>query len=321
MSTPIYTFAACSDKGTVRQNNEDNFFIQGQAPMPTAASDHYSTFSANLSEGVAAVFDGMGGEAYGASASSLLARLLASNPQAVLRAGDRAVPQYVERANTLVCEMQKEKKARIGSTMTIASVTSDSVTVYNLGDSPAYLFSGSSLKKLSRDHTVAQQLVNLGILSPEQAASDNRRHQLTQHIGVDPSEMALSAHNSGAFPFGPGDCLLLCSDGVTEGLSESDIAKILSAGTTAERLASTIVDCAIRGGSRDNVTAVVVKAAGAPYDHAYEAEPTIDNGINPVFASSEKKKLSNVKTAILWTLCILLSFGIGMLLPLILELL
>ena len=156
MSTPIYTFAACSDKGTVRQNNEDNFFIQGQAPMPTAASDHYSTFSANLSEGVAAVFDGMGGEAYGASASSLLARLLASNPQAVLRAGDRAVPQYVERANTLVCEMQKEKKARIGSTMTIASVTSDSVTVYNLGDSPAYLFSGGTLKKLSRDHTVAQ---------------------------------------------------------------------------------------------------------------------------------------------------------------------
>lgn len=319
MSTSLYTFAACSDKGSVRQNNEDNFFIQGQAPMPTAASDHYSTFSGNLTEGVAAVFDGMGGEAYGASASSLLARLLASNPLAVLKAGDRAIPQYIERANTLVCEMQKEKKARIGSTMTIASITSDNVTVYNLGDSPAYLFSGGRLQKLSRDHTVAQQLVNMGVLTPEQATTDSRRHQLTQHIGVDPSEMTLSSHCSGAFPFGTGDCLLLCSDGVVEGLSEREIANILAVGTTAERLAATIVDFAVKGGSRDNVTAVVVKAADPVSDYSYESEPTIDISENLVI-SSEPSRMNTWKTAVLWALCVLLTFGIGVFLPLILDL-
>ncbi len=278
MSTPIYTFAACSDKGSVRQNNEDNFFIQGQAPMPPTASAHYTTFTGNLTEGVAAVFDGMGGESYGAEASYLAARVLASNPQAVLTAGDIAIPQYIKKANELVCDMQNQKKARIGSTMTIASVKPDSVTVYNLGDSPAYLFSGGRLHKLSRDDTVTQQLVNMGLLTPEQALTDNRRHQLTQHIGVDQSELTLQEHRSGAVPFGAGDCLLLCSDGLVEGLSEQEISAILASGGSAERIAATLVEQAIIGGSRDNVTAVVVKSGDAIFDFSYESEQTIDNG-------------------------------------------
>lgn len=321
MSALNYTFAACSDKGAVRQNNEDNFFIQGQAPMPTSVSDHYSSFSANLTEGVAAVFDGMGGEAYGAQASSLLARLLASNPAAVIKAADRAMPQYVAQANKLICEMQEEKKARIGSTMTIASVSGDSVTVYNLGDSPAFLFSKGRLTKLTRDHTVTQQLVSMGVLTPEQAATDKRRHQLTQHIGVDTSEMTLSAHCSGAFPLNAGDRLLLCSDGVVEGLSENEIVSILSGGASAERLASTVVERAIRGGSHDNVTAVVVTAAADPSaEYSYESEPTINTPMRAQQSEAPARRFSPAKTAILWSLCVLLAFGVGVFLQLLLGL-
>lgn len=320
MPTPIYTFAACSDKGSVRQNNEDNFFIQGQAPMPPNASAHYATFTGNLTEGVAAVFDGMGGESYGAEASSLAARVLASNPIAVLNSGDIAIPQYIKKANELVCDLQAQKKARIGSTMTIASVKPDSIMVYNLGDSPAYLFSGGRIQKLSRDHTVTQQLVNMGLLTPEQALTDSRRHQLTQHIGIDQSELALQEHCSGPVPFGSGDCLLLCSDGLTEGLSEREICSIIASGGSAERIAAALVEQAILGGSRDNVTAVVVKSGDAIFDFSYESEQTIDNG-GISFEPGKGEPFGRGKTALLWVLCVLFAFGTGLLWYRILELL
>lgn len=316
MTNITYTFAACSDKGTVREKNEDNFYIQGQPPMPAAASDRYSAFSGGLSQGVAGVFDGMGGEAYGGDASSLVARMLSSNPNAVLNMADRAIPQFVNQANNAVLGMQKQKMARIGTTMTVATINDMGVTVYNLGDSPAFLFSRGKLIKLSRDHTVVEQLVSMGVLSKEQAQSDKRRHQITQYIGLDTSEVTLSPHNSGTFPLSGGDCVVLCSDGVTDGLSEADIASLCASGMTAEKIASGIVDEAKRCGSRDNITAVVIKASGGGSD-LYDYEPTVDDWDASASSAEGSKRLSTPLTALLWIICACLAFGLGWLWTLI----
>ena len=97
-----------------------------------------------------------------------------------------------------------------------------------------------------------------GLLTHEEARKDPRSHQLSQHLGIPPEEMQLSLHQQENIPFAKGDVLLLCSDGLTEGLEESAIIRLIEQQPDSPDLASSLTAAALASGSRDNITALTV---------------------------------------------------------------
>ncbi|MEG1491520.1 MAG: SpoIIE family protein phosphatase [Oscillospiraceae bacterium] len=304
--------------GTCRQNNEDNFSVKGKSIPFNDISSRHLTSSAPESYGVVGVFDGMGGEQYGEIASSIAAQLLPAYTTTILNDQNTGVTQFLKHANKLIEIQIEERRAKMGTTAVIASYTEKGVTFYNLGDSRAYLLSGNRLLQCSYDDTVAQQMVSIGLITPQEALADKRKHQLTQHLGIASEEMTLSAHCSGEISVYEGDCFLLCSDGVTDALSDTNIAFILSQKKSSAEIAEDIVMNAMINQSKDNVTAIVVKVQGG------ESKPNLGgdkhkNNSRPVPVRVEQRfpaqnpviKKETGKIAALWILCDILALALG----------
>ena len=256
MRQPGYLAAVCSDQGTVRSRNEDNFYLGGYCLDQNAALRR-ARVEQPLGECAAvAVFDGMGGERRGDEASRLAADCLADWAEHLAAGGDPG--EYVEAANADICAAARRAGGTMGSTLVLAVLGQTGCTVYNVGDSRAFLWREGTLRQLSRDHTVVAQLLSMGLITPEQARTDRRRHQLSQHLGIPPEEMRIQA-SAQSFALEPEDTLLLCSDGVTDGVEPEHLARLLASPLPPGELAEAIVDAALEGGSRDNITAMVVR--------------------------------------------------------------
>ena len=251
--------ALSTDIGRTRNNNEDNFFLQGKMLPEEEKGGRFSLTFPPTESLVVGVFDGMGGEALGEVASEICARMLQKHEESILTDGQIGVEKYISEANSSVCSKIKEHKARMGSTLVVAAATSNAVRIYNIGDSRAYFWRNGAMSLISNDHTVVKQLIASGILSNADAASDPRRHQLTQHIGVFPDEMLIEPFCASPIPPESGDVFLLCSDGVTDGLCDSEISSILSSSKNANVLAKSVVAAARAAGSPDNITALVIR--------------------------------------------------------------
>jgi len=150
---------------------------------------------------------------------------------------------------------------RMGSTLTaLYHLSGNQATLANVGDSRIYLLRrGKRLQQLTRDHSKAQQLIDLKILTPEQARRHPSRHELTRHLGIYPEEMDLQPDLEEVSALKAGDSFLLCSDGLYDSLTDERIEAILGASGSAQERAEALVQKAIEGGSRDNVTALVVQ--------------------------------------------------------------
>ena len=256
MRQPEYLAAVCSDQGTVRSRNEDNFFLGGYC-LDQDSALRRASISQNLGECAAvAVFDGMGGERRGDEASRLAADCLADWAEHLAAGGDPA--EYVEAANAEICAAARRAGGTMGSTLVLAVLEHAGCTVYNVGDSRAFLWREGTMRQLTRDHTVVAQLLSMGLITPEQARTDRRRHQLSQHLGIPPEEMRIQA-SAQSFELEAGDTLLLCSDGVTDGIEPEHLARLLASPLSPGQLAEAVVDAALEGGSRDNITALVVR--------------------------------------------------------------
>ena len=128
--------------------------------------------------------------------------------------------------------------------------------VAHLGDSRAYLLREGVLTRLTRDHTVAQEMLEAGLLDEEQAQHHRLRHQLTRLLGdemtdVEPDIWQLQLQDE--------DCLLLCTDGLTNMVSDEAISGILKSKHPAREVAIELIEAALNAGGRDNVTAVVAR--------------------------------------------------------------
>lgn len=231
-----YIWATATHPGMVRDNNEDSVF-------PASSGD--STNSALI-----IVADGMGGHIAGEVASRIAVNAAASSevpPGDRVAAGNRAIREEVAREPSL---------EGMGTTMTLLSIVDGTATIGHVGDSRAYLLRGGELKQLTEDHTVAAELVAMGQLSPEGAASHPQRHMLTRTLGltrfvnVDEIEVEIL----------DGDRILLCSDGLTEMVDDGTIAATLADGAPDE-VAWELVELANRAGGVDNITVVVVAAS------------------------------------------------------------
>ena len=245
--------AACGcHTGNLRDNNEDNFWFAGEylesqhGIMPRTIS----TRSWGANGWTAAVFDGMGGENFGEIASYAAAKSLAELglTEQVRHRGITGALQYAaEVMNRAVIDGQEEMKtSRMGSTMVSISFFRGTAYICNLGDSRAYCLRSSVLTQLSRDHVASL---------PTRAG---RKQPLTQYLGIDPEEMLLEP-SIAQQSCQRGDVFLLCSDGLSDMLTDQEIAEIL--GSCREPVGSVdrLIAAALEHGGRDNITVIVCR--------------------------------------------------------------
>ncbi|HUG07989.1 MAG TPA: Stp1/IreP family PP2C-type Ser/Thr phosphatase [Acidimicrobiia bacterium] len=230
-----YVWATATHKGMVRDKNEDSVY-------PTSSGE-------SEDQVLVIVADGMGGHVAGEVASRIAVNAAASTDlEAVDRvaAGNRAIREEVARDPGL---------EGMGTTMTLLMVEDDLATFGHIGDSRAYLLRRGDLTQLTADHTVAAEYVAKGELSPEEASTHPQRHMLlrtlglTRYVNVDEVEVELQ----------PGDRILLCSDGLTEMVSNESIGETLAKGTPDEMVWE-LIEMANDAGGVDNITVAVVEA-------------------------------------------------------------
>jgi PPM family protein phosphatase len=233
-------YGARSDQGMVRTSNEDSFVADG----------HNKIFL---------VADGMGGHAAGEIASQLAAGAV----QEILSAGgpdsssELLLHRAVQQANTRVYETQKlEPEYRgMGSTLAVLTLMDDRYFLANVGDSRAYLFRDGTLNQLSRDHSLVWPLYEKGLITKDAISRHPQKNLITRSIGTYP-EVEVDVQ-SGALR--EGDVYLLCSDGLTDVLSDRAIVTFLSgAGKDPQEMSERLIEAANSGGGPDNITVVVV---------------------------------------------------------------
>jgi serine/threonine protein phosphatase PrpC len=144
--------------------------------------------------------------------------------------------------------------AGMGTTLTGAFSVGVDLFVSHVGDSKAFLFRDDAMRKITHDHTVAQQYADMGVISQEEVATHRMHHVLTRAVGGPGEELEGDLHH---LQIANGDRLLLCSDGLTDMASEEDIAAVLRTHPLSQDTCRALVELALQGGGRDNVTVIV----------------------------------------------------------------
>lgn len=227
-----------------RDNNEDAFFVD--------PSSRYFL-----------VADGMGGQSAGERASGLATEIV---PQKLSQLDfDRAtadqtvksIDEAVSQANYEIMALGEvdSKLKNMGTTLAFIVQVAGTMYVGGVGDSRVYLLRGGKLEQLTTDHSLTQALVDAGTLTLEEAANHRYRNVLYRYLGC--KEGGQGTNPKQVRPQ-VGDKYLLCSDGVTGGADDPKLAELLAAGTDPQATAEVIVQAATDGGSKDNITGVVI---------------------------------------------------------------
>ncbi|HEY1377097.1 MAG TPA: protein phosphatase 2C domain-containing protein [Gemmataceae bacterium] len=261
-------FGAASHTGLVRSNNEDHFVVverrRTRAVLLTNLPDGFLP-PADDTAYVLAVADGMGGAAFGELASSLALRSGWEQAPAAIKwtwiVTDKEIEDLKERLELTFRRMDQALRDRaaadpacagMGTTLTGAYTVGPEAFVAHVGDSRAYLHRAGRLTQLTRDQTLAQQCRDMGM--PVLKASWH--HVLTDCLGARDHDVHVEFHH---LRLADGDRLLLCTDGLTDMVSDGDIAEVLGRDAHPREAARALVDRALERGGLDNVTAVVAR--------------------------------------------------------------
>jgi protein phosphatase len=238
---PALQAAGRTHQGLVRPGNEDSFLC---------------------GRWVFAVADGVGGHPAGEVASALVLE-----PVNELDARDATDEGPTAALLTAAHEGNRRvradaaahpARAGMGTTMTAAAVANGTVALAHAGDSRAYLLRpGDGLQRLTLDHTPVEDAVMAGELSREEAETHPHRHVLNRVVGPDPD---VAFDTPEPVTLAAGDRLLLCSDGLTEAITEADIRRLLQETPEVQAAVDDLVEAALSGGAPDNVTVVLVGA-------------------------------------------------------------
>jgi protein phosphatase len=199
------------------------------------------------------VADGMGGHGHGAVASQLVRSTMLG------QAGSIDLPQAIRAAHESIVAAGEQDATlqNMGSTIVAARIASRRCQVAWVGDSRAYLFREGTLRALTRDHSYVELLRELGELSEEQLQNHPKGHVITRGLGMADAEASLIEE-----PLRTGDWIVLCSDGLTEELTDSQIAAALASLDSVNDAAATLVARALARGGHDNVSAIVIEYDG-----------------------------------------------------------
>ena len=219
---------------------------------------------------VFAVADGMGGHAAGRQASVVAVERLARTADAVtdgtsltvegLRQEIRGADDDIRRAASTLGDARGMGTTVAGVALVEQPEHGACWAVFHVGDSRVYLLGEEGLVQLSTDHSVVQELVDMGMISAAAAAVHPQRHLVTRALGVGPQAEA----DVLLLPVEPGRRFLVCSDGLTGELEDGEIARLLADAEDPQAAAGTLVRTAVDRGASDNVTAVVVEVRELP---------------------------------------------------------
>jgi protein phosphatase len=265
-----------SDQGKIRPRNEDHFYIAcfGRFLQTVGTNMPEGSIATSFEEAgyVTLVADGMGGHAAGALASQTainsLVRFALETPDWILRIGGRESEEVrrrmASRFDAVNAEVSRAAASNpnfmgMGTTLTVAGNVGADLFLGHVGDSRAYLLRRRALHRLTPDDTMAQAMIEAGIISAtDPAATERFRHILTQCIGA--NESKCNPHLRQVRLQG-GDSLLICTDGLTDMLTDQEIKAVLEVDEPAGRTCRSLVDLALARGGRDNVTVVVARYA------------------------------------------------------------
>jgi len=253
--TDVLEMVVRTDPGRVRAHNEDAVFV-------------------NPANGLAILADGMGGYNAGEVASGMTTSLLAGSlGQAMVRfsspgsAGldaqliENCLLDEISAANVAVYNAAESQAqyAGMGTTLVVACFYNNRMSVAHLGDSRLYRLRSGCFEQLTRDHSLLQEQLDNGIITPEEARHSHNKNLLTRALGVDPV-VEVEVHDYG---MQRGDLVLICSDGLNDMIEDDEIARILrDAGDDLARAADELVRTANDNGGRDNISVILVKVHG-----------------------------------------------------------
>jgi protein phosphatase len=282
-------WGASTDVGMVRQQNEDSYLAE---------------------ENLYVVADGMGGHNAGEVASALAVTTLKAGARSGIDSVER-FRELVQQANTAIytASLDDSTQSGMGTTLTALSIVAGEeprVLVANVGDARTYMWRNGALTRLSVDHSYVQELVNEGIITPEEARVHPRRNIVTRALGIDRSVVVdVFSHLVRT-----GDRIVLCSDGLVDEVSDADIAVVLGQHSDPQDTAEALVMVANTAGGRDNTTVIVVDVL----DDISEPVilPTPDNttpmeALAPIQLAPAKK--SKVGMVLFWSALVAIVFS------------
>jgi protein phosphatase len=257
-------FAELTDNGRAREHNED---AVGHV-LPTSPEQVQS-------QGwFFAMADGVGGHELGEVASELAVKTAVEGfrriPKGVMHVS--LLPRLVQEANAAVHDAGLAtalRGARMSTTFVACALRFDSAVVSHVGDSRCYLFRNGKGTRLTRDHTMAEEQMRLGILSKEEAATGEGRHVLTRSLGT---ELFVAADTI-TVNIQPGDTLLLCTDGLHGYVSDEAMRRTVTEHSDVQAAAAALVAAANEAGGHDNVSVQLIRILGVERMGLYRGRP------------------------------------------------
>lgn len=230
---------AKTDIGLKRDNNEDSFFVDKQ-------------------QGLFIVADGMGGHAAGEIASQIAVESVRRSLQTTDgKSPLEQLKQAIGEANLAVADAANSNIAHkgMGTTLTVLLLSQQQAHLAHVGDSRVYRLHNKQLEQLSDDHSLSAEQLRQGLISIEEAQRSNLGNILLQAIGIS-AEMDICLKH---LPLAVGESYLLCSDGLSNMLADTEIEKILNQPGNLDNRCNRLIDDAIAAGGKDNITAIIVQ--------------------------------------------------------------
>jgi protein phosphatase len=245
--------ATHSDPGMVRSHNEDSI-------------------AADAAKGLVVLADGMGGYNAGEVASGMATTVLVTELQHLLEErsphdidvetglplAQRLLREQIAKTNASIYQASQSQPqyAGMGTTLVVALFYDNRMTVAHIGDSRLYRLRGEEFKQITRDHSLLQEQIDSGMITPEQAKMSQNKNLVTRALGIDPT-VDPEIHD---YETEPGDIYLLCSDGLCDMVSDEDIGMVLQTLSSNLKLcAEHLVQMANDNGGRDNVSVILVR--------------------------------------------------------------
>ncbi len=237
-----WTSSACTDVGAVRELNEDAYLERPDL-------------------GLWLVADGMGGHFAGDVASHMVVSAMdILGPPSSLSRFVEAVERRLVETNTRLREYAEREEAHtIGSTVVALLIHGEHAVCLWAGDSRMYRYRDGRLEQISQDHALVEELVERGVLTPEQAVDHPHGNLVTRAVGA-ADRLFLDVE---IIPIQSGDLFILCSDGLEKEIAEENMSVMVEAGD-ASQLSHTLLARALAVGARDNVTVITVAIHGKP---------------------------------------------------------
>ncbi|BCN32358.1 PP2C family protein-serine/threonine phosphatase [Anaeromicropila herbilytica] len=248
----------CTSAGNLRTINEDNFLFNNI--LDVLIDNEYNKGASMKLPAVFAVCDGMGGLSSGKKASSIVVNKINEQLPYIKNMNDnidvkKKLENVIQYCNSTICQ----EGQNMGTTLAFIYLSQKEIWISNIGDSRIYQYYDNQLIQISVDHNCSREFLINQIDNKDVLLKHNRRNELTQYLGIQPSEFVIEPHymrldyKVGTMTF------LLCSDGINESLTDEQISYILGSRKNMRRKSKELVMEAMKHGSKDNITAIVIK--------------------------------------------------------------